>query len=78
MPVAEGAQHLGVERLAGGDQPAQVFERCEVDALGDHPVLGRRHAEDVDALGGEDFEALEGIEARVVQQRRRSRAAMAR
>ena len=43
---------------------------AERRALGDHAVLGRRHAEDVDALGVEDLQALGRVEAGVVQQRR--------
>ena len=64
-----GAQHLGVERLAGGDQPAQGLEPPQLRPLGDHAVLGRRHAERVDLLALEDLEPLVGVEARVVQQR---------
>ena len=64
-----GAQHLGVERLAGGDQAAQRRERAQLRALGDHAVLGRGHAERVDLLAREHLEPLVRVEARVVQQR---------
>ena len=51
-------------RSAGGRPPSSEV------ALGDHAVLGRRLAEDGDALLGGDRKALLGIEARVVQQAR--------
>ena len=35
-----GQDHLGVERLAGGDRVAQGRERAQVAALRDRPVLG--------------------------------------
>ena len=56
--LAPGAQHLGVQRLAGGDHPAQVRQRSQARALGDHAVLGRRHAEHVHALALEQLEPL--------------------
>jgi len=44
------AQHLGVERLAGGDEAAQIRARAQRCPLGDHAVLRRRHAQHADAL----------------------------
>ena len=70
--LVPGAQHLGVQRLAGGDEPAQRGNAPQRRPLGDHAVLGRRHAERVDLLAREDLEPLVGIEARVVQQRGRA------
>ena len=63
------AEHLGVQRLAGRHQPAQRGQGAQARALGDHPVLGRRHAEDRHPLALEQLEALVRVEARVVEQR---------
>ena len=70
--LVPGAQHLGVERLAGGDRAAQVDQAGDRRPLGDHAVLGGGHAEQVDALAVEQLEPLVRVEARVVQQRRRA------
>ena len=51
--VKERADHLRVQRLAGGHKRAQVLERLDFDPFRDHAVLGRCHAKDVDAFGGE-------------------------
>ena len=66
--LVPGAEHLGVERLAGGDQSAQRGDPPRPRAVGDHAVLGRRHAEHVHALALGDLEPLGGVEAGVVQQ----------
>ena len=68
-----GVQHLGVERLARGHHPAQALQRSQGRALGDHAVLGRRHAQQVHALFREQLQALGRVEARVVQQCARTR-----
>jgi hypothetical protein len=63
------AQHLGIQRLARGDQRAQPRERAQLRAARDHAVLGRSHAQDLDPLALEQLEALLGIEAPIVQER---------
>ena len=70
--VLPGGEHLRVQRLAGRHQRAQARERAKRGALGDHAVLGRRHAQHGDALAREQLQALVGVEPRVVQQRRRA------
>ena len=70
--LAPRAEHLRIERLARGHHPAQVGHRAQAGALGDHAVLGRRHAEHVHALALEQLEALVRVEARVMQERRGS------
>ena len=45
-------------------------KRAKLGALGEHPVLGRRLAEDVDPLALDQLQALGGIEAGVVDHRR--------
>ncbi len=71
--VAEGGDHPGVERLAGADQPSQRGHRPELGPLGEHPVLGRRLTEHVDALALADRQPLAGVEAALVQIGGRSR-----
>ena len=67
--LAERRDHLGVERLAGRDHPPQRGQRAQLGPLGQHPVLGRRLAEDVDARALDQLEPLGGIEAAVVDAR---------
>jgi hypothetical protein len=69
--LVPAAEDVGVERLAGGHQPAQRFDPARPGAVGDHAVLRRRHAEHVHPLALGDLEPLGGVEASVVQQRRR-------
>ena len=68
--LVPGVQDLRVERLAGGDQALEGGERVQRRALGDHAVLRRRHAEDVDLLGVDDLQSLVRVEAGIVQERR--------
>ena len=56
----------------------KVGQRPQRGALGDHAVLGRRHAEHVDPLALDQLQTLVRIEARVVQQGASRRAATAR
>ena len=67
-----GAEHAGIERLAGRDEAAQCRQRARPRPVGDHAVLGRRHAQHGDVLAGEQLEPLVRVEASVVQQRRRA------
>ncbi len=67
---APGGDRLGLQRLAGGDHAAQGGEGAQGGALGDHPVLGRRLAEHVDAERLDEVEPLDRIEAPVVDHRR--------
>ena len=68
--LAEGGDGLGLQRLAGGDHAAQGGERAQRGALGQHPVLGRRLAEHVDAERLGQVEPLGGVEAPGVDRRR--------
>src|SRR5215218_3967906 len=70
--VVPRRQHAGVERLARGHEHPQSGRRPRRGALGDHPVLRRRHAEHVHALARQHLQPLVRIEARVVQQRGRA------
>ncbi len=47
-------------------------ERAKLGALGEHPVLGRRLAEDVHPLALDQLQALGRVEAAVVDHRRRA------
>ena len=67
----EVPNHLRVERLPGRDQAPQRADPAQLGPLGEHPVFGRRLAEDVDALALDQLEALGRVEAGVVDQRRR-------
>ena len=66
----EHLHHLRVERLAGGDEVPQrrQAEAVERGPLGDHPVLGRRLAHDVDLCSARSPGARPGSKRRVVQQ----------
>ena len=67
--VLEPLDHLGVERLARGDgvaEPGQV-RPCEAVELREHPVLGRRLAEDGDAELLEERETLLRLERALVE-----------
>jgi hypothetical protein len=66
----QAASTSGLSASPAATQPRSPWIAAGLGALDDHPVLGRRHAQHVDALAGEDRHALVGIEARVVQQRR--------
>ena len=66
---AEGGDRLRVQRLAGRDHPPQGGQRAQGGAPGQHPVLGRRLAEDVDAERLGEVEPLGGVEAAVVDDR---------
>ncbi len=68
--LAEGGDRIGLQRLAGGDHAAQGGERAQRGALGQHPVLGRRLAEHVDAERLRHVEPLGGVEAPGVDRRR--------
>jgi hypothetical protein len=57
---------------AGRDHRAQVSQRAQRRALGQHAILGRRHAQHVDALALHQLQALGRVKALVVQQRRRA------
>ena len=67
--LAEGGDRLRLERLAGGDHAAQGGEGAQGGALGQHPVLGRRLAEHVDAERLGEVEPLGWVEATVVDDR---------
>jgi hypothetical protein len=71
-------QDLGIQRLSGRDRALQGRQRPEIDALGDHPVLGRRHAQHVDLLALDDLQPLVRVEAARRAGARRRRAATAR
>ena len=70
--LGPGADRGGVERLARGHHPPHRGQRPQSRALGEHPVLGRRLAEDRDPLALDQLEPVVGIEARVDEHRRRA------
>ena len=68
--AAEDADHLRVERFARRDHAPERSDRPQLGPLGEHPVLRRGLAEDVDALPFDQLESLGRIEAPVVDQGR--------
>ena len=79
-PVAscQARSTSGLSASPAATSPRRSASAPQRRALGDHAVLGRRHAQHVDALAREQLQALVRVEARVVQQRRGARAATAR
>jgi hypothetical protein len=69
--VAEERDHLGVERLPGRDQPPEPVDRARRPPLREHPVLGRRLAQQADVLALDELPALGRIEPTVDHHRRR-------